>query len=138
MKEAKIGRAIMDADIVISPDPLLRGMRQPVLEAHLRTWAWEAAPEPARWRCTTPVSLLYIRINVSDAAPVRETAPTAPSRSLNAKPPLIQARCVGCGRCIGACPVDAVDSMCDEANDILNRKIAEYTLAVLKDVRISM
>ncbi len=42
------------------------------------------------------------------------------------------AKCAGCGRCIGVCPVDAVASMCDEANDILNMKIAEYSLAVLK------
>ena len=42
-------------------------------------------------------------------------------------------KCVGCGRCIGVCPMDAVDTDLDEANDILNCKIAEYTLAVLKD-----
>ncbi|MEG2350828.1 MAG: DUF362 domain-containing protein, partial [Hungatella sp.] len=41
--------------------------------------------------------------------------------------------CVGCGRCIGVCPMDAVDSACDESNDILNCKIAEYSYAVLKD-----
>lgn len=42
-------------------------------------------------------------------------------------------RCVGCGRCIGVCPVDAVNAAVDEANDILNKKIAEYTLAVIQD-----
>ena len=36
-------------------------------------------------------------------------------------------KCVGCGRCIGRCPVDAVEAASDEANDILNCKIAEYT-----------
>lgn len=90
VKEAKIGRAIMDADIVISLTHF-KGHEATGFGGTLKNRAWEAAPEPARWRCTTPVSLLYIRINVSDAAPVRETAPTAPSRSLNAKPPLIQA-----------------------------------------------
>ena len=42
-------------------------------------------------------------------------------------------RCVGCGRCIGVCPKDAVVNKWDESNDILNCKIAEYTLAVCKD-----
>ena len=44
-----------------------------------------------------------------------------------------ETKCVGCGRCIGVCPVDAVANHCDESNDILNKKIAEYSLAVLKD-----
>ena len=36
-------------------------------------------------------------------------------------------KCVGCGRCIGACPMDAVKPASDESNDILNKKIAEYS-----------
>ncbi len=40
-------------------------------------------------------------------------------------------KCVGCGRCIGVCPHDAVNPASDESNDILNRKIAEYTKAVV-------
>jgi len=39
---------------------------------------------------------------------------------------------VGCGRCIGACPKDATRPAEDESNDILNRKIAEYSLAVVQ------
>ena len=40
-------------------------------------------------------------------------------------------KCVGCGRCIGVCPHDAVNPASDESNDILNKKIAEYTKAVV-------
>ncbi len=40
-------------------------------------------------------------------------------------------KCVGCGRCIGVCPVDAVHTGWDEAFDVMNEKIAEYTWAVL-------
>ena len=40
-------------------------------------------------------------------------------------------KCVGCGRCIGVCPRDAILPASDESNDILNRKIAEYTKAVV-------
>ena len=40
-------------------------------------------------------------------------------------------KCVGCGRCIGVCPKDAIKASMDEANDILNYKIAEYTKAVV-------
>ena len=54
-------------------------------------------------------------------------------RLMRARPALAKGECVGCGRCIGACPVDAVQAAQDEAFDILNKKISEYTLAVVKD-----
>ena len=41
-------------------------------------------------------------------------------------------KCVGCGRCIGICPKDAVNPAQDEANEVLNYKIAEYSKAVLQ------
>lgn len=40
-------------------------------------------------------------------------------------------KCVGCGRCIGVCPKDAISAPGDESNDILNEKIAEYAQAVV-------
>ena len=40
-------------------------------------------------------------------------------------------KCVGCGRCIGVCPKDAVLPASDESNDVLNCKIAEYSKAVI-------
>ena len=42
-------------------------------------------------------------------------------------------KCVGCGRCIGVCPFDAIYTKNDESLDILNKKIAEYSYAVVKD-----
>jgi uncharacterized Fe-S center protein len=41
------------------------------------------------------------------------------------------ARCVGCGRCIGVCAFHAIQSADFNSNDALNKKIAEYTAAVL-------
>ena len=40
-------------------------------------------------------------------------------------------RCVGCGRCIAVCPKNAVQINWDETTTNLNRKIAEYTKAVV-------
>jgi len=39
--------------------------------------------------------------------------------------------CVGCGRCIATCPFDAISVGMDEAADILCGKIVEYTAALL-------
>jgi uncharacterized Fe-S center protein len=40
-------------------------------------------------------------------------------------------KCVGCGRCIGVCAFHAIENDSASANDALDRKIAEYTAAVL-------
>lgn len=39
--------------------------------------------------------------------------------------------CVGCGRCIGACNYDAIYNQNSSANDLLGRKMAEYSKAVV-------
>ena len=40
-------------------------------------------------------------------------------------------KCAGCGRCIGACGFDAIQSVQWDANELLDRKMAEYALAVV-------
>ncbi len=42
-------------------------------------------------------------------------------------------KCKGCGRCIGACSFDAIYALCDSANEMLDRKMAEYAAAVCHD-----
>ena len=42
-----------------------------------------------------------------------------------------EASCVGCGRCLGACNFDAIDFAQNQAVNILNAKMAEYTKAVV-------
>ena len=42
-----------------------------------------------------------------------------------------ETNCVGCGRCLGACNFDAISFHCDNANELLNCKMAEYTKAVV-------
>ncbi|MDO5407147.1 MAG: DUF362 domain-containing protein [Eubacteriales bacterium] len=39
--------------------------------------------------------------------------------------------CVGCGRCLGACNFDAIEFNNDDANELLNCRMAEYTKAVV-------
>ncbi|MCQ2143001.1 MAG: DUF362 domain-containing protein [Bacteroidales bacterium] len=40
-------------------------------------------------------------------------------------------KCLGCGRCIGACNFDAISFKSGVANEILGRRIAEYSKAVV-------
>ena len=44
---------------------------------------------------------------------------------------VVQENCVGCGRCIGACNFDAIDFAQDAAVKELNCRMAEYTKAVV-------
>lgn len=130
VKVAKIGRAIMDADILISLSHFKGhestgfggalknlgmgcGSRAGKMEMH-SAGKPQVDPEPC----------------IACGACQRICAHDAP-QLVDGHMEIDHEKCVGCGRCIGECPTDAVRSADDESNDILNRKIAEYTKAVV-------
>ena len=130
VKEAKIGRAVMDADIVISMNHFKGheatgfggalknlgmgcGSRAGKMERHSA-----GKPSVAKGQCIGCGACL--KICAHSAITIE-----------NKKASIDHSKCVGCGRCIGICPMDAVFAANDESNDILNCKIAEYTKAVV-------
>lgn len=132
VKEAKIGRALVDADVIISMNHFKchestgtggalknigmgGGSRAGKMEMHN-----SGKPSVSEKRC------------IGCGACAKNCAHSAISFT-DKKAHIDTDKCVGCGRCIGVCPVDAVHAMWDEANEVLNKKIAEYTLAVVKD-----
>ncbi len=132
VKEAKIGRAVMDADILISLTHF---------KVHECTGIGGALKNIGMG-CGSRAGKMEMHSNgkpfvdsslcIGCGACKKNCAHEAIS-FVEKKAGIDHSKCVGCGRCIGVCPVDAVQPAQDEANDILNKKISEYTYAVVKD-----
>ena len=130
-KTAKIGRAIMDADIFISLSHFKGhestgfggaiknigmgcGSRRGKMEQHN-----SGKPEVRQKRC------------VGCRQCAKQCGQDAISFGEDRKAFIDPDKCVGCGRCLGACNFDAIINRNASANDDLNRKMAEYAKAVV-------
>lgn len=131
VKEAKIGRALMDADIVVSLTHFKGhesagfggaiknlgmggGSRAGKMEQH-------SAGKPFVQQDLCIGCGKCVDICAHDAVHVTDR-----------KSFITEDKCVGCGRCIGVCPVDAIAPKWDEAYSVLSKKMAEYTAAVVR------
>ena len=130
VKEAKIGRAIMDADVLITLNHF-KGHENAGFGGALKNIGMGCGSRAGKMEMHS-AGKPYV-----DQGPcigcgrcVRVCAHDAPTVT-DGKASIDQNKCVGCGRCIGVCPTDAVCPATDESNDILNCKIAEYSKAVL-------
>ena len=129
---AKIGRAVMDADILISLTHFKGheeagfggalknigmgcGSRAGKMEQHC-----DGKPSVDEGLCVGCGSCQNI---CAHEAPVMN----------NGKVSIDHGRCVGCGRCIAVCPKHAITADHDDSIQLLNYKIAEYSKAVCQN-----
>ena len=132
VKEAKIGQAVMDADIIISMNHF-KGHEATGFGGALKNIGMGCGSRAGKMEMhSAGKPYVHQRKCIGCGACVKICAHDAITIT-DKKAMINHDRCVGCGRCIGICPMDAVRSADDESNDILNCKIAEYSLAVLKD-----
>lgn len=131
IQTAKIGTAIMEADVIISLSHFKGheqtgfggaiknlgmgcGSRRGKMEQHA-----EGKPKISQRRC------------VGCGKCIRQCAHDALSLSEERKATIDWNRCVGCGRCIAACNSAAIFAGNDFAVDELSRRMAEYAKAVV-------
>ena len=130
IKEAKIGRAVMDADVFISLSHF-KGHESTGFGGALKNIGMGCGSRAGKMEMHSagkPHVDQNLCIGCQMCAKI--CAHDAPEFE-NKKATINHDKCVGCGRCIGVCPKDAILSASDESNEILNCKIAEYTKAVI-------
>lgn len=130
VEKAKIGRAIMDADVFISLAHF-KGHEMTGFGGAIKNIGMgcgSRAGKMEQHNAGKPHIAQELCIGCGQCRKI--CAHDAPS-IVDRKASIDQNKCVGCGRCIAICPKNAVQVNCDESTSNLNRKIAEYTKAVV-------
>ena len=130
IKEAKIGRAVMDADVFISLTHF-KGHESTGFGGTLKNIGMgcgSRAGKMVQHAAGHPEVQEGLCRGCHRCA--KECGSDAITYNEQNKAVIDQNKCKGCGRCIGACNFDAIYSQCDSANEMLDRKMAEYAAAV--------
>ena len=131
VKNAKIGRAIMDADVFISLSHF-KGHEATGFGGALKNIGMgcgSRAGKMEQHNAGKPDVDQSLCVGCRQCA--RQCAQDGISFGENKKASIDHNKCVGCGRCLGMCNFDAIENTNSCANDELNAKIAEYSKAVL-------
>ena len=133
VKSAKIGRAVMDADVFISLTHF-KGHEQAGMGGALKNIGMGCGSRAGKMEQHAsghPAVQEDLCRGCHRCA--KECGSDAISYNEKNKAVIDQDKCKGCGRCIGACNFDAIYALCDSANEMLDRKMAEYAAAVCHD-----
>jgi len=132
VKEAKIGQAVMDADVIISLTHF-KGHEATGFGGALKNLGMGCGSRAGKVEMHSSGKLFVSPEECIGCGVCQKECAHSAITVSNKKASIDPEKCIGCGRCFGRCPVDAIHNYYDESNDILNYKIAEYTHAVLKD-----
>lgn len=128
---AKIGRAIMDADIFISLTHF-KGHESTGFGGALKNIGMGCGSRAGKMQMHN-AGKPEVNQELCTGCKVcsKYCAQDAITYGEDRKASINHDKCVGCGRCIAACNFDAIYNASGISNDLLNCKIAEYTKAVL-------
>ena len=129
VKSAKIGRAVMDADVVISLTHF-KGHVAAGFGGALKNIGMGCGSRAGKMEMHSAGKPVVEEENCVGCGMCARQCGQSAIR-VEKKAHIDETLCVGCGRCIAACPRDAIEPQWDESTTVMNRKIAEYTKAVL-------
>ena len=133
VKKAKIGSAIADADVLISLNHF-KGHEQTGFGGALKNIGMGCGSRKGKMEMHS-ASKPKIKQEkcVSCGMCIRKCPEKAIAYDENLNAKIDYSKCIGCGQCVASCHYGAASAIYNESAQILNEKIAEYTLAVLKD-----
>lgn len=132
VKEAKIGTAIMDADIFISLNHF-KGHEQAGFGGAIKNIGMGSGSRAGKMEMHSDGKpSISERKCVNCKVCSKICAHNAISYD-SGKAKIDLDKCVGCGRCIGVCAFNAIKPTYDILIDSFNKKMAEYAWAVVKD-----
>ena len=132
VKAAKIGRAIMDADIVISLSHF-KGHEMTGFGGAIKNIGMGCGSRAGKMEQHSSGKCV---VNEERCRGCRKCAKECGSNAItyeNNKAVIHADLCKGCGRCIGACGFSAIRNEQWDAGDLLDKKMAEYAQAVVQD-----
>ena len=130
VKNAKIGRAVMDADVFISLTHF-KGHEEAGFGGCLKNIGMGCGSRAGKMEQHNAGKPHVAEKHCIGCGQCRKICAHGAPIITDGKAGIDHDRCVGCGRCIAVCPKNAVQINWDETTINLNRKIAEYTKAVV-------
>jgi uncharacterized Fe-S center protein len=129
-KTARIGRAVMDADIVISLAHF-KGHEEAGFGGALKNIGMGCGSRAGKEEMHSSGKPVVDTDKCIGCGKCVENCAHNGPHIENGKCTILKYKCTGCGRCINVCPMHAIHADYAIANELLNCKIAEYAKAVV-------
>ncbi|MCL2529068.1 MAG: DUF362 domain-containing protein [Coriobacteriia bacterium] len=130
LKEARVGRAVMDADILITLTHF-KGHMAMGFGGTLKNIGMGCSSRAGKLEMHSASGPVVKAKNCTGCAKCSRFCASDAISYHNKIARIDPDLCTGCGHCISACATDAISTAWDGQNDILDAKVAEYTKAIV-------
>ena len=132
VETAKIGTVIADADVLISISHF-KGHEQTGFGGAMKNIGMGCGSRKGKMEMHSASKPVIEQDKcVSCGMCIKNCPENAISYNKDKKAVIDYEKCIGCGQCVASCHYGAARAKYDQSVEILNKKIAEYTMAVLR------